>query len=104
MTLLTHMLGWSLFGLGSRLWQLGIQQRPLHSNLWGHAIAISSFSGIGYFAHDWQERSRDILAEQRRKVEAKNVARAASLEQTRQRLDQMREKIKQQHQQQEAEE
>ncbi|KZV80348.1 hypothetical protein EXIGLDRAFT_845644 [Exidia glandulosa HHB12029] len=75
MTLLTHMVGWSLFGLGARLWHLGIQQRPLHSGPIAHAVAMGSFAGIGYFSYGYQERSREILADIRSKVSQRQEER-----------------------------
>ncbi|KAH7106212.1 hypothetical protein BKA62DRAFT_765781 [Auriculariales sp. MPI-PUGE-AT-0066] len=75
MTLFTHMLGWSAFGLTSRLWQLGIQQRPLNTNLVATGLVMATFSGIGYFAHDWQERSRVMIADHRERLAAASETR-----------------------------
>jgi len=73
MTLFTSIAGWAAFGLGARLWQLGVMMRPLHSNLWGHGLAMGSFGAVGYYAYFFQIRMREVLTEQRHRVEARNT-------------------------------
>ncbi|KAH9039686.1 hypothetical protein EDB84DRAFT_1577157 [Lactarius hengduanensis] len=53
MPLLSSILGFSLFGLGARIGQLGIQKRNLLDNPGGHVISMLAFGYLGYWAHQW---------------------------------------------------
>ncbi|KAJ7104030.1 hypothetical protein B0H15DRAFT_942061 [Mycena belliarum] len=47
MPLLGHVVGGAIFGLAARFWQLGIQRRPMTSNLYGHAACVGVFGVAG---------------------------------------------------------
>jgi len=65
--------GFSAFGLGNRLLQLGIQKRSLFSNPWGHVIAMGGFGYFGYWMHQLDVRSGEILADQKARLRAKRL-------------------------------
>jgi len=97
MPLFSHMIGWSAFGLASRLWQLGIQQRPLATSLFtshfheaelpltrfyvraidipATGAVMAAFGGFGYYSFQWQEWCIDYLAQQRVRIEKVNEDR-----------------------------
>jgi|ERR1700722_6090789 len=85
MSLLSNIVGFSLFGLAARFGQLGIQKRSLisstftsqHSQLiadctlqdpLGHIAAMGTFGFIGYWVHQWDERAAVLLAEKRAQI------------------------------------
>ncbi|KAI0734342.1 hypothetical protein BC629DRAFT_1261890, partial [Irpex lacteus] len=70
MSLLTNILGFSLFGLAARFGQLGIQKRNFFDNPGGHAIAMGVFGYVGYWAHKWDERAGELLAAKRAQIAA----------------------------------
>ncbi|KAA1467620.1 hypothetical protein DENSPDRAFT_877468 [Dentipellis sp. KUC8613] len=87
MPLLSTVLGFSFYGLAARLGQLGIQKRNLLDNPGGHLIAMGAFGYAGYWAHRWEERSGELIAEKRaliaerrrHQIEAAEAAEAAAL-------------------------
>jgi hypothetical protein len=90
----TTVAGFSVFGLAARFGQLGIQKRPLLSSApavhafvsashlradpAGHAIAMATFAGVGYWAAQWDERAGELLAQRRAQIEARRAAAAAA--------------------------
>ncbi|KAI0001411.1 hypothetical protein BJV74DRAFT_718977, partial [Russula compacta] len=68
MALLSSILGFSLFGLGARLGQLGIQKRNLLENPGGHLVSMLAFGYLGYWAHQWDERAAVLIAEKRTEI------------------------------------
>lgn len=71
MAMFTTILGFSLFGLASRIGQLGIQKRNLFENLGGHAIAMGAFGYAGYWAHRWDVYSTELLKQKRAEIAAR---------------------------------
>ncbi|KIP07637.1 hypothetical protein PHLGIDRAFT_127517 [Phlebiopsis gigantea 11061_1 CR5-6] len=71
MTLLTSVVGFSIFGLAARFGQLGIQKRNLFDNLGGHAISMGAFGFAGYWAYKWDIRAGELLAEKRAEIAAR---------------------------------
>ncbi|KAI9431974.1 hypothetical protein H4582DRAFT_1793322, partial [Lactarius indigo] len=59
---LSSILGFSLFGLGAHIGQLGIQKRNLLDNPGGHVISMLAFGYLGYWAHQWDERASVLMA------------------------------------------
>ncbi|EPQ52886.1 hypothetical protein GLOTRDRAFT_101127 [Gloeophyllum trabeum ATCC 11539] len=78
MTVLTSVLGFSLFGLAARMGQLGIQKRNLMSNPAGHLIAMGVFGYAGYWAHVWEERSTALIAEKQAQIAERRAKLAAA--------------------------
>ncbi|KAI0254940.1 hypothetical protein BJV78DRAFT_1088915, partial [Lactifluus subvellereus] len=68
MALLSSILGFSLFGLGARIGQLGIQKRNLLENPGGHVISMLAFGYLGYWAHRWDERAAVLIADKRAEI------------------------------------
>ncbi|KAI9066226.1 hypothetical protein FKP32DRAFT_1540842, partial [Trametes sanguinea] len=68
MSLLTNIVGFSLFGLAARVGQLGIQRRNILENPAGHAIAMASFGFIGYWAYHWDLRAEELLKQKRAEI------------------------------------
>ncbi|RDX57224.1 hypothetical protein OH76DRAFT_1424918 [Lentinus brumalis] len=68
MSLLSNIVGFSLFGLAARVGQLGIQKRPLFENPMGHAIAMGTFGFAGYWAYHWDQRAAVLLATKRAEI------------------------------------
>jgi len=76
MSLLSTVLGFSIFGLTARFGQLGIQKRNLFENMGGHAAAMAIFGTAGYFFHQWDERAAVLLAEKRREIAERRLHKA----------------------------
>ncbi|KAI0319225.1 hypothetical protein OF83DRAFT_1055420 [Amylostereum chailletii] len=68
MALISTILGFSLWGLASRVGQLGIQKRNLLDNPGGHVLAMGAFGFAGYWAHVWEERSTELIAQKRAQI------------------------------------
>ncbi|KAF8486064.1 hypothetical protein DFH94DRAFT_688428 [Russula ochroleuca] len=80
MALLSSILGFSLFGLGARIGQLGIQKRNLLENPGGHLISMLAFGYLGYWAHRWDERAGVLIAEKRAEITERRKLRIARAE------------------------
>ncbi|KAH9964356.1 hypothetical protein BGW80DRAFT_1117180, partial [Lactifluus volemus] len=80
MALLSSILGFSLFGLGARVGQLGIQKRNLLENPGGHLISMLAFGYLGYWAHQWDERAGVLIAEKRAEITERRRQRIARAE------------------------
>ncbi|EIW57605.1 uncharacterized protein TRAVEDRAFT_48639 [Trametes versicolor FP-101664 SS1] len=65
MSLLTNIIGFSIFGFAARVGQLGIQKRGLFENPAGHAIAAGAFGFVGYWAYQWDQRAAVLIQEKR---------------------------------------
>ncbi|KAH9846658.1 hypothetical protein C2E23DRAFT_743485 [Lenzites betulinus] len=68
MSLLTNIVGFSLFGLAARVGQLGIQKRGFFENPAGHAIAMGAFGFVGYWAYQWDQRAAVLLSQKRAEI------------------------------------
>ncbi|KAI0300906.1 hypothetical protein BC826DRAFT_991243 [Russula brevipes] len=80
MALLSSILGFSLFGLGARMGQLGIQKRNLLENPGGHIISMLAFGYLGYWAHRWDERAAVLIADKRAEIAERRRQRIAQAE------------------------
>ncbi|KAF8554637.1 hypothetical protein OG21DRAFT_1412225 [Imleria badia] len=78
MALLSTVLGFSAFGLASRFGQLAIQKRNLMDNLAGHAIAMAAFGYAGYWVHNYEVRTNELIAWKREEIQAKREARTVA--------------------------
>ncbi|KAJ2926814.1 hypothetical protein H1R20_g10283, partial [Candolleomyces eurysporus] len=82
MGILSNVLGFATFGLAARFGQLGIQKRNLFSNPGGHIIAMGAFGFAGYWAHKWDIRAAEIIAEKKSLLEErrrKQITQAEAL-------------------------
>jgi len=63
-------LGWAAFGAGVRLWQLGIEMRPLfHKRTWiGYPIFASISGAFGYYIEGMEERQQKILEARKQRL------------------------------------
>ncbi|OCH95341.1 hypothetical protein OBBRIDRAFT_700558, partial [Obba rivulosa] len=77
MAILSNILGFSLFGLASRMGQLSIERRPFTSNPASTGLCMAVFGYAGYWAWRWDERAAVILAEKRAQLEERRAKRAA---------------------------
>ncbi|KAI0925814.1 hypothetical protein AcW1_008148 [Taiwanofungus camphoratus] len=68
MSLLSNIVGFSLFGLMARVGQLAIKKRNIFENLGGHGLAMVTFGYAGYWAYKWDERAAVLLAEKRAQI------------------------------------
>lgn len=86
MSLLANIVGFSLVGLAARFGQLGIQKQNLFKSVYlfriffmakisllaidpgGHLLSMGLFGCAGYWAHKWEIRSRELLAEKRQEI------------------------------------
>ncbi|KAH9940965.1 hypothetical protein B0H21DRAFT_697285 [Amylocystis lapponica] len=71
MSVLSSVVGFSLFGLLARFGQLGIQKRNLFDNMGGHALAMLTFGTAGYGVYQWDQRAAVLLAEKRAEIAAR---------------------------------
>ncbi|KAI0783644.1 hypothetical protein C8Q75DRAFT_725645 [Abortiporus biennis] len=78
MSLLANVAGFSAFGLLVRFGQLGIQRRNPFDNLAGHAISMTFFGTLGYFAYQWDQRAAVLLAEKRAELAQRRGVEAES--------------------------
>jgi len=68
MSLLANIIGFAGVGFAARLGQLSIQQRNLLSNPGGHLIAMGVFGYAGYWAHKWDVRAKEIIADAKQEI------------------------------------
>ncbi|KAJ3554497.1 hypothetical protein NM688_g3078 [Phlebia brevispora] len=81
MSLISNIVGFSLFGLAARFGQLGIQKRNLFDNPGGHAISMIVFGYAGYWAYQWDQRAAVLIAQKRAEIQARREQKeAAALE------------------------
>ncbi|KLO08927.1 hypothetical protein SCHPADRAFT_588956 [Schizopora paradoxa] len=80
MALLSSILGFSAVGLAARIGQLGIQKRNLFENIGGHAFSMAAFGYIGYWAHKWDIRAAELVAEKRAAIAESRQLRAEALQ------------------------
>ncbi|OCK78004.1 hypothetical protein K432DRAFT_427597 [Lepidopterella palustris CBS 459.81] len=69
------MLFWSGFGVAVRLWQLGIEMRPLFNkeSLWVYPVYASIGGSFGYWLTGVEQRQFKLLADRRdRLLEKRN--------------------------------
>jgi len=77
---LNHIVGYGLVGLGVRLWQLGLLNRPLGTKLWVHGSYMVVFGYLGYQSvhyEAWLAKELRELKEIREKNRANAAAREA---------------------------
>ncbi|KAF1831920.1 hypothetical protein BDW02DRAFT_457960, partial [Decorospora gaudefroyi] len=68
---------WSGFGIATRLWQLGIETRPLFNkeSLWVYPVYASIGGGFGYWLMGVEQRHFRLLADRRDKLLEKRARR-----------------------------
>ncbi|KAH8733645.1 hypothetical protein BGZ61DRAFT_528909 [Ilyonectria robusta] len=79
---------WSLFGLGVRFWQVGIEMRPFFnkSSLWAYPVYAAGGASFGYWLQGVDDRQTATLTErkafliEKRARKAQRDAEAAAAE------------------------
>ncbi|KAF2468835.1 uncharacterized protein BDR25DRAFT_326529 [Lindgomyces ingoldianus] len=76
---------WSGFGVGVRLWQLGIEMRPLFNkeSLWVYPVYASIGGSFGYWLMGVEARQFKMLADRRDALLEKRARRKEREEATR---------------------
>ncbi|KAF7424163.1 hypothetical protein PC9H_009466 [Pleurotus ostreatus] len=80
MSLLSNIVGFSLFGLAARFGQLGIQKRNLFDNPGAHLIAMGVFGYGGYWAYQWDQRAAVLIAEKRAEIQERRKQQVTAAE------------------------
>jgi hypothetical protein len=57
------------------------EHRPNFTDPGGHAIAMGVFGVVGYYAHQWDLRAAEIIAESKRDIEERRRNQIARAEQ-----------------------
>ncbi|KAF2646193.1 hypothetical protein P280DRAFT_485922 [Massarina eburnea CBS 473.64] len=70
---------WSGLGVGVRLWQLGIEMRPLFNreSLWVYPVFAGIGGSIGYWLMGVEQRQYKLLADRRDALLEKRARRKA---------------------------
>ncbi|KAG8982762.1 hypothetical protein FRB95_007604 [Tulasnella sp. JGI-2019a] len=75
MAVLSNVLGFAAFGVGTRMFQLGLQKRPLTAGPAAYAAAAAAFGAFGYWVDGVEIRQlqmihekEDMLRERRQNV------------------------------------
>ncbi|KAK7414707.1 hypothetical protein QQZ08_003099 [Neonectria magnoliae] len=80
---------WSLFGLGVRFWQVGIEMRPFFnkSSLWAYPVYAAGGASFGYWLQGVDDRQtatlnerKSYLIEKRARKAQRDAAAAAEAE------------------------
>jgi len=74
MTLLSNVLGFAAFGVGARMWQLGIQKRPIASGPAVYAILATAFGTVGYWAEDIEKRQIQLIHKKEAEIRERREA------------------------------
>jgi len=69
-----HVLGGAAFGLGVRMWQLGIMKKPLSTNPVAHGLSMLGWGFVGYWVWRWDLRSRELITEKKTQIIARQGA------------------------------
>ncbi|KAG9250899.1 uncharacterized protein F5Z01DRAFT_677394 [Emericellopsis atlantica] len=69
---------WSLFGVGVRFWQMGIEMRPFfqRSNLWVYPIYAAGGASFGYWLQGVDDKQTALLTERKNRLLEKRAKRA----------------------------
>jgi hypothetical protein len=69
---------WSLFGLGARFWQMGIEMRPFFSksSLWVYPVYAAGGASFGYWLQGVDDRQTDTLKERKNILLEKRARKA----------------------------
>ncbi|KAL4875361.1 hypothetical protein BJY04DRAFT_202288 [Aspergillus karnatakaensis] len=72
---------WGGFGVAVRLWQLGIEMRPLlaRESLWVYPLFAGVGGSFGYWLHGVEQRQLAILAQQKQAILEKRRRRDEGL-------------------------
>ncbi|KAL4978358.1 hypothetical protein BDW66DRAFT_158168 [Aspergillus desertorum] len=72
---------WSGFGIAVRLWQLGIEMRPLFvkESLWAYPLFAGIGGSFGYWIQGIEQRQLKILAQQKEAILEKRRRRDEGL-------------------------
>ena len=70
---------WSVFGLGVRFWQMGIEMRPFFNkgSLWAWPVFAGAGGSFGYWLQGVDERQTAVLTERKQAILDKRARKAA---------------------------
>ncbi|KAI3321735.1 hypothetical protein HD806DRAFT_536826 [Xylariaceae sp. AK1471] len=74
-----RVLFWSGFGVAVRVWQLGIEMRPLFNkgSLWAYPVFAGVGASFGYWLQGVDERQTAMLEERKQVILGKRARKAA---------------------------
>jgi len=77
-TMVSRIAFWSLFGVGVRFWQMGIEMRPFfqRSNLWVYPIYATGGASFGYWLQGVDDKQTALLTERKNRLLEKRAKRA----------------------------
>ncbi|KAK7749762.1 hypothetical protein SLS53_000341 [Cytospora paraplurivora] len=77
--MVSRILFWTGFGIATRLWQLGLEMRPLwnRGSLWVYPIFAGTGASFGYWLESVDKKQTSILEERKEAILAKRARRAA---------------------------
>ncbi|KAI0150296.1 hypothetical protein GGR57DRAFT_473404 [Xylariaceae sp. FL1272] len=73
-----RILFWSGFGVAVRVWQLGLEMRPLFNrgSLWAYPVFAATGASFGYWLQGVDERQTAMLAERKQTILKKRARKA----------------------------
>ncbi|RDW94802.1 hypothetical protein BP5796_00565 [Coleophoma crateriformis] len=76
--MVSSVLFWSGFGVAVRLWQLGIEMRPIlnKESLWVYPVFAGTGASFGYWLQGVENNQRTILAARKKDLLEKRARRA----------------------------
>ncbi|KKY36264.1 putative nadh-ubiquinone oxidoreductase 14 kda [Diaporthe ampelina] len=77
--MVSRILFWTGFGVATRLWQLGLEMRPLFNrgSLWAYPVFAGCGASFGYWLQTVDEKQTALLTERKESILAKRARRAA---------------------------
>ncbi|KAL3423283.1 NADH2 dehydrogenase subunit 14K [Phlyctema vagabunda] len=76
--MVSKVLFWGGFGVAVRLWQLGIEMRPIlaKESLWVYPLFAGTGASFGYWLQGVEHNQKSILADRRQSLLEKRARRA----------------------------
>ncbi|KAH8772650.1 hypothetical protein F5883DRAFT_549076 [Diaporthe sp. PMI_573] len=77
--MVSRILFWTGFGVATRLWQLGLEMRPLFNrgSLWAYPVFAGAGASFGYWLQTVDQKQTAVLTERKDGILAKRARRAA---------------------------
>ncbi|KAK4188206.1 hypothetical protein QBC35DRAFT_383166 [Podospora australis] len=76
--MVSRVLFWTGFGLATRMWQLGIEMRPVFAkgSIWAYPLFGAIGGSFGYWLQGVDERQTAVLEERKRAILEKRARKA----------------------------